>query len=341
MAVTIGSLCSGIGGLELGIERAVPGSRVIWQVERDPFCRRVLAKHWPGACRDVDDLQRAERLWATCRGETFTTGRLAPCDVLCAGFPCQDLSVAGKGAGLDGARSGLFWDVLRVVRAIRPCVVVLENVAALVARGLDVVLGALAACGYDAVWDCILAAAVGAPHRRDRVFVVAWRISDADCQSLRFKPERARATDKWNAELAHVGGHLADAAGERAQADNAHRGTTGAAISCRRGDSGTRGTLADSDERRREAERQPRVEGHRGQPGERGHELNGCDLPQWPPAPGDLHAWRAVPVETQPAVCRVAHGVPAGVDAARLRALGNAVVPQVAEVVGAVVRELL
>jgi len=303
MDVTIGSLCSGIGGLELGIERAVPGARVIWQVERDPFCRRVLAKHWPGACRDVDDLQRAERLWATCRGETFTTGRLAPCDVLCAGFPCQDLSVAGKGAGLDGARSGLFWDVMRVVRAIRPRVVVLENVAALVTRGLDVVLGALASCGYDAIWDCIPAAAIGAPHRRDRVFVVAWRISDADCQSLRFKPERARATDKRHAELAHVGGIMADS-------DAGRCGSERGACLCR-------------------------------QKTEERHDANGCDLPQWPPAPGDLHAWRAVPVETQPAVCRVAYGVPTGVDAARLRALGNAVVPQVAEVVGAVVREVL
>jgi len=338
MDVTIGSLCSGIGGLELGIERAVPGSRVIWQVERDPFCRRVLAKHWPGACRDVDDLQRAERLWATCRGDTFTTGRLAPCDVLCAGFPCQDLSVAGKGAGLDGARSGLFWDVLRIVRAIRPRVVVLENVAALVTRGLDVVLGALASCGYDAVWDCIPAAAIGAPHRRDRVFVVAWRVSDADCKSLRFKPERARATDKRNAELAHVGGHLANAAGERAQADHAHCGTTGAAISRCSGDSGTRGTLAHSDAGRCGSERSACL---CGQETEERHDANGCDLPQWPPAPGDLHAWRAVPVETQPAVCRVAYGVPAGMDAARLRALGNAVVPQVAEVVGAVVREVL
>ncbi len=303
MAVTIGSLCSGIGGLELGIERAVPGARVVWQVERDPFCRRVLVKHWPGACRDVDDLQRAERLWATCRGDTFTTGRLAPCDVLCAGFPCQDLSVAGKGAGLDGARSGLFWDVLRIVRAIRPRVVVLENVAALVTRGLDVVLGALASCGYDAVWDCIPAAAIGAPHRRDRVFVVAWRVSDPNGKSLRFKPERARATDKRNAELAHVGG-----------------------------------IMADSDPRRCGSERVARLCRHET---EERHDANGCDLPHWPPAPGDLHAWRAVPVETQPAVCRVAYGVPAGMDAARLRALGNAVVPQVAEVVGAVVRELL
>ena len=298
MDVTIGSLCSGIGGLELGIEQAVPGSRVIWQVERDPFCRRVLAKHWPGACRDVDDLQRAERLWATCRGNIFTTGRLAPCDVLCAGFPCQDLSVAGKGAGLDGARSGLFWDVMRVVRAVRPRVVVLENVAALVARGLDVVLGALASCGYDAVWDCIPAAAVGAPHRRDRVFVVAWRVSDAD--SVNVDGEHEPWTGGSASFAAHLGAYMANAAGERAQADYAHRGTTGAAISCVSGDSGTRGTLADGDERRREAERQPRVEGHRGQPSERGTSLTDATCRSGRPHPetcthGGQCRWRLNP----------------------------------------------
>lgn len=301
MGLTIGSLCSGIGGLELGIERAVPGSRVIWQVERDAFCRQILAKHWPGACRDVDDLQRAARLWATCRGETFETGRLAACDILCAGFPCQDLSVAGKGAGLEGARSGLFWDVVRVVRAIRPRVVVLENVAALVNRGLDVVLGALASCGYDAVWDCIPAAAVGAPHRRDRVFVVAWRISDANCGTI------WDAARKGSGRLSPFARHLGE-------------------------------DLADCDQRRCEAER---TAGLRRQATQERHDANRCDLPNWPPAPSDLHAWRAVPVETQPAVCRVAYGVPAGLDAARLRALGNAVVPQVAEVVGAVCREIL
>ena len=269
MEITIGSLCSGIGGLELGIERAVPGARVIWQVERDPFCRRVLAKHWPGACRDVDDLQRAERLWATCRGDTFTTGRLAPCDVICAGWPCQDLSVAGKGAGLNGARSSLWFDVLRVVRSLRPRVVVLENVTAFLRRGVDVVLGALAACGYDAIWDCIPAAAVGAPHRRDRFYLVAWRVSDANGAALQFRAERKDAYEADSEDAEHL-----------------------------------------------------------------------C-VGAWPPPSNDLHALGAVPVEVEPQICRVADGLSVAMDRDRRRALGNAVVPQVAEVVGAVVREIL
>jgi site-specific DNA-cytosine methylase len=108
-------------------------------------------------------------------------------DVLCGGFPCQDISVAGRGEGIDGARSGLWGEYARLIRELRPRYVVVENVAALLARGMERVLGDLAACGYDAEWDCIPASAVGAPHRRDRVWLVAYpRSQDA---------KRAGATD--------------------------------------------------------------------------------------------------------------------------------------------------
>lgn len=155
----IGSLFSGIGGLELGIERAT-GARTRWQVEIDPFCRRVLERHWPDAKR-FDDVR------------TVGAHNLEPIDILCGGFPCQDLSVAGRGAGLDGERSGLFFEVTRIVREIRPRYVLLENVAALLTRGLGRVLGELAACGYDARWGCFSAASVGAPHLRERIFILA------------------------------------------------------------------------------------------------------------------------------------------------------------------------
>jgi DNA (cytosine-5)-methyltransferase 1 len=166
MTFRIGSLFSGIGGLELGLERAT-GGHVVWQVERDAWCRRVLAKHWP----------KAERFDDVC---TVGAASLAPVDVICGGFPCQDISFAGKGAGLDGERSGLWYEYARIVRELRPRIVVVENVAALLVRGLDAVLGTLASLGYDAAWDCVPAASVGAPHRRDRLFVVAWRnLADA------------------------------------------------------------------------------------------------------------------------------------------------------------------
>ena len=163
--ITIGSLFSGIGGLELGIERAIPGSRTVFQVEADPFARRVLAKHWPDALR-INDVREA------------TAENLPRCTILCGGFPCQDISKAGKQIGISGERSGLWREFARIIREIRPRIVIVENVAALRFRGLDAVLGDLAACGYGAVWDCVPAAAVGAPHLRDRLFVVAFAYTD-------------------------------------------------------------------------------------------------------------------------------------------------------------------
>ncbi len=156
--LTVGSLFSGIGGIDLGLERA--GMQVVFQVEVDPYARSVLNKHWPSVPRFRD--VRSVSAW-----------NLPPCDVLAGGFPCQDLSYAGKGAGITGARSGLWREFARLIRELRPRYVLVENVPALLGRGIDVVLGDLAACGYDAEWQCISAASVGAPHIRDRVWIVA------------------------------------------------------------------------------------------------------------------------------------------------------------------------
>jgi DNA (cytosine-5)-methyltransferase 1 len=132
-----------------------------WQVEIDDYANKVLAKHWPNVHRERDIRECGKH-------------NLESVDVICGGFPCQDISYAGLGAGLDGERSGLFFEAIRVVRELRPRIVVLENVAALLTRGLDRVLGTVAEIGYDAEWHCIPAAAVGAPHIRDRVFVIAY-----------------------------------------------------------------------------------------------------------------------------------------------------------------------
>lgn len=170
-ALTIGSLFSGIGGLELGLERGIGhGAHTVWQVEKDPYCQRVLARHWPHTYihEDVRDVG----YWPAQSGK-LTRGNLQRVDVVCGGFPCQDISYAGLGAGLAGERSGLWHEFARIVREVGPRYVVVENVAALLVRGLGRVLGDLAACGYDAEWDCVPASAVGAPHRRDRVFVLA------------------------------------------------------------------------------------------------------------------------------------------------------------------------
>lgn len=154
----IGSLFSGIGGLELGLEWAGVG-HTVWQVEKDAWCRGVLAKHWPNVKRynDVRTVGRDTLEWV---------------DVICGGFPCQDISVAGKGAGIEGARSGLWREYARIIGEIRPSVVIIENVAALVTRGLDVVVADLGAAGYRVDARIIAAADVGAPHMRERLFVV-------------------------------------------------------------------------------------------------------------------------------------------------------------------------
>ena len=203
--LTIGSLFSGIGAFELGLMRAGLGP-VLWQAESDEFCRRVLARHFPDARRyaDVREVDRSA----------------APVDVVCGGFPCQDLSFAGAGAGLDGERSGLWRELVRVAREVGPRYLVVENVSALLVRGLGTILGELAESGFDAAWDCVPAAAVGAPHRRDRLFLVAWRVPDPERDALRERAERrddpARSADARDAEPRHVGAQareLADAHG--------------------------------------------------------------------------------------------------------------------------------
>jgi DNA (cytosine-5)-methyltransferase 1 len=150
---------SGIGGFSLAA-RWLGGIETVQFVEREPFCQRILAKHWP-AVPIHDDI-------CTFQPDPDSA------DIVCGGFPCQDISQAGKGAGLAGSRSGLFYELLRVVCLVGPRYIVLENVAAITYRGMDDVLGALAEAGYDAEWACIPAAAVGACHQRDRWWCVAY-----------------------------------------------------------------------------------------------------------------------------------------------------------------------
>lgn len=163
----VGSLFAGIGGFDLGLERA--GFQTAWFCEQDEFCQRVLAKHWPDVpCYpDIRELKGSD---------------VEPVEILCGGFPCQDLSYAGRGAGIEGERSGLWSEYARLVGELRPRYVLVENVPALLTRGLGRVLGDLAALGYDAEWDCIPASAVGAPHRRDRIWIVAYPSSEGRWQ---------------------------------------------------------------------------------------------------------------------------------------------------------------
>jgi DNA (cytosine-5)-methyltransferase 1 len=181
-------LFSGIGAFSLGLERA--GMRAIRFCEINTFCRRVLARHWPDVpCHDdVTTMQFSE-------GEA---------DVICGGFPCQDMSLAGKRAGLAGARSGLYRELVRAIRVVRPRVAILENVAALLSDGMGTVLGDLAEIGANAEWDCVPACTIGAPHERDRVWIVAHADSvdvdgrgyDASADAADLARERCR--QRWS-----------------------------------------------------------------------------------------------------------------------------------------------
>ena len=280
----LGSLFSGIGGLEAGLVRGLGDATVVWQVELDAWCRRVLEKHYPNAKR-FDDVRRVG------------ADELEPVDLICGGFPCQDVSSAGTRLGLQGPRSSLWSEFARIIAVLRPRFVVVENVAALRWRGLGRVLSDLATRGYDAAWDCIPASAVGAPHRRDRLFLCAWRVADAG------------------------GPRLQGTEPEPTQGDGSP-------------DPGA--VLADTDEWRREAQR---IAGRQSRDGRApGYHAHGHDLPLWPPYPDDVLAWGRVPVAAQPVICRVDVRAPRGSDRRRLRALGNSVVSDCAEVVGALIR---
>jgi DNA (cytosine-5)-methyltransferase 1 len=301
--LTVLDLFSGIGGFSLGLEWT-GGFQTVGFCEVCPKARGILGLRWP----DVPLFPDVREL--TGRIVNERCGRI---DVVCGGFPCQDISLAGKGAGLVGARSGLWFEMHRVISEVRPRWVIAENVAALRSRGLDRVLGPLAAIGYDAEWHCIPASAVGAPHRRDRVWIVAYPNGDGE----RGLPVDAEVAGKPAAdELAY-----ADGGGSPAQSDRDGRAVDG--TGCGEGSTGDparvpapnrRPDVADSD-------RPGCVEQRRAEP----------VLAQL--APVECGGWWSV----EPDVGRVAHGVPRRVD--RLKQLGNAVVPHIPMLIGKAVLE--
>jgi DNA (cytosine-5)-methyltransferase 1 len=306
-------LFSGIGGFSLGLTRT--GSFVTVRFcEIEDFCRRLLALRFHGVpCSP--DVTTAD----------FEEGEA---DVIVGGFPCQDLSNAGRRAGLSGARSGLYRHLVRAIRVVRPRWAVLENVAALLGRGMGTVLGDLAESGYDTEWDCLPASAVGAPHQRDRVWIVAHPggeqhkgKGDAFRRAL-----AAGLPEAFERNTGLPAGADLEAVAQRPDANGLgpHRAAVDlfGSLELRDEQDGLAGPLggpladaggldvegfvaglADPQERRGSLER--------------------------PPGPRrDGLGWWA----TEPNVGRVAHGVPARVD--RLRGLGNAVVPQIPELIG-------
>lgn len=162
MKLTVGSLFSGIGGLDLGLERA--GMKVIWQSEINPFCSDVLAFNWPGT-PNLGDIT------------TIDWTRVERPDLICGGYPCPAFSQAARGRNV----APNLWPFMREgVRHLRPRFVLLENVAAHLGRGFDRVLADLHVLGFDAVWSVVSACSVGAPHSRRRLYVVAYPHGDRE-----------------------------------------------------------------------------------------------------------------------------------------------------------------
>ena len=402
--MTVGSLFSGIGGLDLGLERA--GHTVQWQIEADPYCRRVLAQHWPHVPCHHDI-------------KTVTAGDLTPVDLLCGGFPCQPVSHAGLQKGTTDDR-WLWPEFYRLIDVLRPRYVLLENVPGLLtANGGSAfrgILADLATSGYDAEWDCLPAAAVGAPHLRYRVFIIAslpdaerhragvqsrhapsggqaWepphaskptlvRPEDRKADAERLAPSRQAVADAQEFDqrtrlcpsepTAQRRGRSGDSSGTLADqptavADSTSNGRGSRGTAC----SGLGGwpaperpssQVADADRAGREELRGAESVGSQFRSAERGgaamadadhqrcvggrqpeqHDQQG---PRWREPDGRLSDGRFfdAPISgewpIEPSMGRLADGVPDRV--AQLKALGNAVVPQVAEWLGRRLQEHL
>jgi DNA (cytosine-5)-methyltransferase 1 len=192
--VRIGSLFAGIGGFDLAARWM--GWNTAWFSEIDPYASAVLAQHWPGVPNHGDITKIDFRA-------------VEPVDLLCGGFPCQDISRARKGQltrrGVEGEKSGLWTHYLRAFRDLRPRYGVIENSAELLTRGLGRVLGDLAGCGYDATWAVLSAWAVGAPHIRERLYIVAHPSGERDGippEALRARRESPLNRTWWDREPA-------------------------------------------------------------------------------------------------------------------------------------------
>jgi DNA (cytosine-5)-methyltransferase 1 len=281
----IGSLFSGIGGLELGLEWSGVGE-TIWQVEKNEYCVNILSKHWPNVERYKDV-------------KTVGAHNLKYADIICGGFPCQDVSTAGKGVGLSGTRSGLWFEFLRIIKELCPEWVVIENVAGGAKKWVDNVRLSLGRQGYASIPIPLSAKDCGAHHIRKRVFIVA----HAHSKHLREQSRRCKGPSRED--------------------------------TVQLGSNGERGSLAHSDSNR-ELQSKRSIKEQRGRTCYKGKEFSNTyrKLEKWSTKPwGECNYWAI-----EPDVGRLANGIPNRVD--RLKALGNAVVPQCAQVIGEFMKQL-
>jgi DNA (cytosine-5)-methyltransferase 1 len=340
-SLTVGSLFSGIGGIDLGLERA--GHRVLWQSEIDNYACRVLKKHWP----EIPNLGDVKKInWS----------EVPNVDIIAGGYPCQPFSTAGKRKGKEDPRH-LWPYVLDAIRTVRPRYALMENVRGHLTLGFGDVLADLAGCGYSAEWQIISAASVGAPHRRDRLFFVAYPDGERSHRT------EVNSTEGRKSALADVAGRreavaYSDDARVRAPERDMERERSTRFVfgdDSRDGISGRGSSMADATGRRLE-EREPESEttqdfslgsdevgtmaypdgeqlGKHGSSSDAASESRQRHDQRSRQATDDFGEWW----KTEPGMGRVANGIPARVD--KLRGLGNAVVPQVAELVGRLISQ--
>jgi DNA (cytosine-5)-methyltransferase 1 len=316
--MTIGSLFSGIGGLELGLELAGFGP-VVWQVEQDAFCRQVLEAHWPHVDRSITDVREATSLQKV--------------DLLCGGFPCQDVSGAGRGAGLAGARSGLWYEFYRIVHQLQPAYLVVENVASGKRRWLPTVRRMLESIDYRTRAVQISAADVGAPHLRERVFVLA--VADPYGANIRKQSGGSRGKSGSEEAIAQWLGASVDYAHSVRQPQ------------CSRDEPKRRGRIVDTSQTLGDpqspgcAQLWGAAEPNRAGPA-RESECQLGRVPDGIPHRLDLPAWWPFGQGDMQDPREPSRTIGKGVDRfrnRRLKALGNAVVPHCAYVAGLVLQE--
>ena len=320
------SVCTGIGGLDLGLSRYF---RVVGACEQSAFSASVLLARMEEATLDPCPL------WVGDLAELDAAPFLGV-DLLFGGVPCQPFSFAGQRKGVEDPR-WLGESFLNIARQVEPRWILVENVHGFVRKGLPALTGALAECGYDSTWDLFRASDLDppAPHRRSRCFLLAWRISNTRSDPLRIQPKRgdgsAQAPERGDTGSGGVGETVADAGRERFQGQPPSGTEAGAT-----GRSGRAG-VADAD---RKGLRGGWQSQHSEQQGSRGSEplrRRAYGGLEWPPSPKDTTGWKRWTEDGGPApavergVCRDADGTSGGLFRAdRLRALGNAVVPDCA-----------
>ena len=282
-------LFHGIGGFALGAYWAGMKFENHFCSDIEPYCQKLYAKLFPDSIQlgDITKI-KAEDLPD---GEWIITG----------GFPCQDISIAGNGEGLNGARSGLWFEYWRLIRDLRPKFAIMENVGALSFRGLDRVLGSLAEIGYDAEWQDIRASDVGAPHKRERIWIVAYPNDTWKWRNQRKGEIKTNAHSDSSSKRCRKEGRLCERQEERTSSG------------CEISDSNNATTTRQRKYGRKILQISESKRFNRGS----------CE--RW---------W-----STEPNVGRVANGIPARVD--RLKGLGNSIVPQIAEILFRQIKPLI